>query len=55
MMNHSIKQLTAIYLININKLEVMRQFTYLSSIITENLSLDAEINRWIGIVPHPPD
>ena len=30
------------------KLDVVRQFTYLGSTISENLSLDAEINRRIG-------
>ena len=30
------------------KLEVVHQFTYLGSTISDNLSLDAEINRCIG-------
>ena len=34
--------------INNYKLEVVQQFTYLGSTISENMSLDAEINKPIG-------
>ena len=44
----TMEELDAIQTINNYKLEVVQQFTYLGSTISENMSLDAEINKPIG-------
>ena len=46
-MGQDIKEIPSLFIHNY-KLEVVHEFVYLGSTITENLSIDSELNKQIG-------
>ena len=46
-MGQDIKEISSLFIHNY-KLEVIHEFVYLGSTITENLSIDSELNKRIG-------